>query len=390
MLKGPLFQPGVAFPSRAHALTAIAEDCEVRGTRYKILNGKNGLNGNALMVACAKPQAKHKVNEQKEKPSADVRGDGEVKERGKKGFVKLTYNERLDRVGNVVKQHHYDVSRGDACSYLVTLVRSGSVTGKLRASAFTMGQAGSVDNPVLMDMEEQMTGFLQATVEGDPPPAAECHLMGILNAVDPSSESEAEASAILPSHEEDRASAVPRSDKDDSAASVPPLQTIQGGNTTGGGKGYYVVKEMRGCNSCCSWGANMVREDEADVVYRSNITAYSRNMLAAAILPWYCQQVAHGNTSPSTQSVLQQLQLYIRAPLVTGGGHADSSGASSMARACANICKQQSEDARANSMQLIQGLFSLLNKKGYPAKIYVADGNQEQQRSRLSCDRPQQ
>ena len=145
-----------------------------------------------------------------------------------------------------------------------------------------------------------------------------------------------------------------------------------------------MVKEMRDCNRCCSWGANMVRDDAVAEAYRSNITAYHRNMLAAAILPWYCQQVANGNTSPSVQSVLQQLQLYVRAPLVSTKGHADSSGASTMARVCTNICAKQSEEARANSMQLIQGLFSLLNKNGYPAKIYVADGNQEQQRSRLS------
>ena len=178
--KGKLFQPGRAFPSRMHALTAIAEDCEVRGTRFKILPGKNGLHGNALMVVCAKPQAKHKVKEEMEKPSVGVGSDGEVKGKSKKGFVQLTYNERMDRVGSIVKQHHWGVSRGDHCSYLVTLVRSGSVTGKLRASAFTMGQAGSADNPVPLDMEDETTEEIQATVESYQPPAAEHQLMGLL------------------------------------------------------------------------------------------------------------------------------------------------------------------------------------------------------------------
>ena len=140
-----------------------------------------------------------------------------------------------------------------------------------------------------------------------------------------------------------------------------------------------MITEMRRCNSNCAWGVKMLRDDDSSsAVWRSNLTAYSREMLAAALLPWYCQREASGQSKTTPALALNELSRYVSAPLVCAKGNSSSDAASSMARAVLKICEKQSMEARASSLQLIQGLFSLLNTEGHVAQLVVADGRQEQ------------
>ena len=380
MDKGRLFRPGDQFATRNHALTAIAEECELRGARFRFLDGKNGLNGSALIVVCSTPIERQDCVPSSKKQAQDKQSKAKFQ------LNTLTQAERMERAGVRITQHNVEVAAGRECSFVVTAQRSGGATGKTRTSAFTLRGGGTASNPVMLCV-------------GEDSDAEDLHDEATAGKLQKSSAEEAKSALVALCKEEndsDEDFMLDRHAKEDSSATgereeavksdgvdaerhapiIPGLEVLEPSRLASGKKGNFVITEMRGHNASCRWGVNMIKQEDRLRMMRSNLTAYSREMLAAAILPWFCQQEADGRGTPTRPQIVDQLSRYVHAPLSLGQGRTSCEATSSMVRAVTKLCEKHSKETRANSMQLIQGLFSLLNKSGVVAKLIVADGKQ--------------
>ena len=258
--------------------------------------------------------------------------------------------------------------------------------GKTRASAFTLKGGGTAANPVILcagedsDVElaegEPMAGKWQKSSAEEATSALDALCKGESD-LDEDFEQEhrtmEESSATGEREEVGKSDSV---DAERRALEIPDLEVSRPSHLASGKKGNFVITEMRAHNSSCRWGVNMMKRDAQLPMLRSDMTAYTREMLAAAVLPWFCQQEADGRGTPTRPQVVDQLTRYVHAPLSLGQGRASCEGTSSMVRGVIKLCEKHSRETRANSMQLMQGLFSLLNKSGIVAKLIVADGKQ--------------